>query len=250
MAQVVCRQLGHRRLGSYESQRRSRPFFQNRTLLTLDIHTTLCTCHAIDNTFESLVLDECRVFSVSPLTREDIPQASVVITRAFAMSPQYIPIDECRRYCVNLLEHDDSEGFMLVGTMRPGPDCVHQAQSYLPEGQQRRVVATVSLSFCDKTRESFLSLKPPDNEPYLCNIAVDPSFRRQGLAKHMLRCAEEYCTSQGHHRIYLHVRLGDEAARNLYLSCGYEEIQSDRYATNLYKVVLLVSSCLIPHLSM
>ena len=129
MVQTVCKPLGHRpssRCGSRALLHSGgvRPsYFQN------------IVCNAVENAFDPLVLDECSVFQVSPLTKENIPQASVVITRAFARSPQYIPIDECRRYCCNRLEQDESEGIMLVGTMSPGPDCPDSGQSYLPEGQ-------------------------------------------------------------------------------------------------------------------
>lgn len=200
----------------------------SRTLrIPYDLKST-CTCGASGNVKEPLVIDKCHVFTVSSLTREDIPQASVVITRAFASSPQYIPIAECQQYCKDMLEYNESEGVMLVGTMQPGPECAETMDVYLPQGRHNRVVATASLSFCTKSRENFLSLDPPENEPYLCNIAVDPSFRRKGLAKYMLMCAEEYCSSHGYHKIYLHVRLGDTAARSLYDSCGYQEIASDR----------------------
>ena len=231
--QTVCKPFGHR------SSSLSTPHALFRTNTLPKLYYTRISCHSVDNAFEPLVLDDCHVFQVCPLTKERISQASVVITRAFAMSPQYIPIDECRRYCDRLLEHDPSEGIMLVGTMSPGPQCPESERSYLPEGQQSRAVATVSLSFCNKTRENFLSLKPPDDEPYLCNMAVDPAFRRRGLATHMLKCAEEYCKSRGYRRMCLHVRLGDDAARDLYLSCGYEEIQSDRYV-HMHSMCLLV----------
>jgi GNAT superfamily N-acetyltransferase len=228
MVRTVCKPLGHRST----CHRGTRSVSRSTGLQ--NAHYTKPSCYALDNIFEPIVLDECHVFQVSPLSKESITQASVVITRAFAVSPQYIPIDECRNYCSRLLKHDESEGIMLVGSMSPGPDCPECEQSYLLEGQDSRAVATVSLSFCDKTRENFRSLKPPDDEPYLCNMAVDPAFRRRGLATHMLKCAEEYCKSKGYRRMCLHVRLGDEAARDLYLSCGYEEIQSDRYAAFVF----------------
>ena len=171
-------------------------------------------------------------FTVSKMVQEDVSAASVVITRAFASSPQYVPIDECKVYCLNMLQSEESEGIMLVGRCEP-LSASTEVPSWLPKGQSSRIVATASLSFCSKSRENFLSLKPPDEEAYLANIAVDPIFRRLGLAKHMLQCAEEYCKAQGKNSIYLHVRLGDEAARSLYDTNGYQEIAADSWLVKL-----------------
>lgn len=174
---------------------------------------------------------EC-TFTVSKMVQEDVSAASVVITRAFASSPQYIPIDECKVYCSNMLQSDESEGIMLVGRCMPHSAST-EIPSWVPKGQASRIVATASLSFCSKSRENFLSLKPPDDEAYLANIAVDPIFRRLGLAKHILRCAEEYCKAHGKNTIYLHVRLGDEAARSLYDTNGYHEVAADSWLVKL-----------------
>jgi hypothetical protein len=48
----------------------------------------------------------------------------------------------------------------------------------LPPGKESRLVGTVSLSFAASSREPFNSLAPPEDEPYLANMAVDPKFRR------------------------------------------------------------------------
>ena len=117
MVRTVCKPLGHRST----CHRGTRSVSRSTGLQ--NAHYTKPSCYALDNIFEPIVLDECHVFQVSPLSKESITQASVVITRAFAVSPQYIPIDECRNYCSRLLKHDESEGIMLVGSMSPGPDC-------------------------------------------------------------------------------------------------------------------------------
>lgn len=179
--------------------------------------------------FEPLEFED-KVFTVSEMSSTDISAASVVLTRAFAASPQYIPIQECKEYCKSMLDRMP-EGAMLVGKMQPlGGDT---SPSWLPEGHASRIVATASISFCSKSRENFLSLKPPDDDAYLCNIAVDTNFRRLGLAKHMLCCVERFSKSQGHRTIYLHVRLGDEAALSLYEQAGYRQVASDSWLVKL-----------------
>jgi GNAT superfamily N-acetyltransferase len=182
--------------------------------------------------------DPCKLFRVEPLTAETIGQASVVITRAFAASPQYIPINECKTYCNDMLAKDDAEGIIFVGSILPGPECVGGEAGFVdvPDADPARpprVVATASLSFCDTSRESFKSLKPPDDAPYLCNIAVDPAFRRKGIARRMLIHVEDYCREHGWSQVYLHVRLGDDAARSLYDTSGYVEVASDSWLVKL-----------------
>lgn len=186
--------------------------------------------------------DPCKQFSVKTLTDDTINQASVVITRAFAASPQYIPIDECKTYCKDMLSKDEAEGIIFVGAIAPGPDCQKEPEvvsqesttpTPLRKNSSNRVVATASVSFCNTSRENFKSLSPPNDAPYLCNIAVDPAFRRKGLARRMLAHVENYCREKGWKSIYLHVRLGDNVARSLYDSSGYEELAADSWLIKL-----------------
>jgi hypothetical protein len=44
-------------------------------------------------------------------------------------------------------------------------------------------VGTVSLSFSADSREAFDSLAPPQDQPYLANMAVDPKFRRYAVCE-------------------------------------------------------------------
>jgi ribosomal protein S18 acetylase RimI-like enzyme len=57
---------------------------------------------------------------------------------------------------------------------------------------------------------------------YISNLAVDPDYRRQGIAKKLL----EVCEAKAHHwgfpEIYLHVLDNNRAARQLYLNLGYQ----------------------------
>jgi hypothetical protein len=61
--------------------------------------------------------------------------------------------------------------------------------SLLPPGKDSRLVGTVSLSFPADSREAFDSLAPPQDLPYLANMAVDPKFRRYSEAVWELCCA-------------------------------------------------------------
>lgn len=171
---------------------------------------------------------------ITPLSQEDISAASVVLTRAFATSPQGIPIDECRSYCQSMVSMPP-KGVFLIARLYPFRDDTQQQTqvTWLRPGQESRVIATAAISFDPISRDSFLKLKPPDEDAYLCNIAVDPSFRRQSVARCMLSACEELSLERKFNKIYLHVRLGDDAARLLYESSGFIEIASDSWLVKL-----------------
>jgi ribosomal protein S18 acetylase RimI-like enzyme len=123
------------------------------------------------------------------------------------------------------------KGVFLVGRLQP---LENPTQTFfLPEGQTSRLIATASISFHPDSRETFQSLQPPDNDAYLCNIAVDPKFRRQGVARSVLNASESLAAKLGYPRFYLHVRLGDDAARSLYESSGYTVVDEDSFLVKL-----------------
>lgn len=123
------------------------------------------------------------------------------------------------------------KGVFLVGRLHP--DNPATAESWLPPGQTSRLVATASISFHPDSRDTFQTLQPPDADAYLCNIAVDPKFRRRGLARRMLAACEAMAADRGFGRFYLHVRLGDDAARALYETSGYREVDTDTWLLKL-----------------
>ena len=57
---------------------------------------------------------------------------------------------------------------------------------------------------------------------YIQTIEVDPAFRRRGIARELLRLAEESAYQARATYIWLHVDENNAAAIALYLSCGYE----------------------------
>lgn len=62
----------------------------------------------------------------------------------------------------------------------------------------------------------------PAKRAYLSNLAIAPSYRRQGAAGQLLQTAESIALSWGFHRIYLHVMANNAAAQALYSQAGYE----------------------------
>lgn len=162
---------------------------------------------------------------VRPVSQQDVKAATVLLTRAFATTG-YLPLDDAGQYCLDMLQ-SQPQGLLLVARLQS------QEPLWLPEGQDSRLVGTVALSFDRNTREEFPTLQPPDDAAYLSNMAVCPSFRRQGLARKLLSICEELCAARGLRRLYLHARLGDEPALQLYKSAAYQTKAQDSFLVKL-----------------
>jgi ribosomal protein S18 acetylase RimI-like enzyme len=65
--------------------------------------------------------------------------------------------------------------------------------------------------------------------PYLSNLAVNPEYRRQGIAQQLLSSCEQTAREWGLSEIYLHVLENNHAARQLYYQAGYrlEQVEWD-----------------------
>ena len=59
-------------------------------------------------------------------------------------------------------------------------------------------------------------------EAQICNIAVLPDFRRQGIATRLLKTVDEFSAIQGCERCELEVNVANTAAVEMYKKCGYE----------------------------
>lgn len=77
-----------------------------------------------------------------------------------------------------------------------------------------RVVGNLSLiPFLNQGRQSYL----------IANVAVDPKYRRQGIARALTEAAIEHVRNRGLGAVWLHVREDNVPAFNLYLSLGFVE---------------------------
>lgn len=68
--------------------------------------------------------------------------------------------------------------------------------------------------------------------PYLSNLAVRPSDRRQGVGVQLLLSCEQVVKDWGFHDIYLHVLENNYQARQLYFKLGYRLHQIDNSWSN------------------
>lgn len=158
--------------------------------------------------------------SVAPLSLDACGPAALLVARAFAGSAERQSLASVTEYTRHMLEALP-KAVLLVAQMIPSDP------SRLPEGRESRLVGAAGLSFHRDTREEFRTLQPPDAAVYLSNMAVDPSFRREGIARQMLVACEALCRDAGFGELMLHARVADEAALALYSSCGFQEVARD-----------------------
>ena len=81
---------------------------------------------------------------------------------------------------------------------------------------------------------------PP--RPYMCNLAVDRSWKRKGIAKALVRACESRALSSGKNNIHLKVREKNVAAVKMYGGMGYTVRESIQEQDNL---VLLMTKELV-----
>lgn len=91
------------------------------------------------------------------------------------------------------------------------------------------LVAMVSLQTSTDPQESIVgtvevTLRPEFNSQslYISNLAVSHSYRRQGVAKHLLLKCEQIALEWGYQSLSLHVLEDNYPAKKLYLSSGYQ----------------------------
>ncbi len=68
-----------------------------------------------------------------------------------------------------------------------------------------------------------LAPNPPADTLYVDALAVDPAFRRRGVARELLAHAERHAAAAGLHGVSLDTGLQNDAARALYEAAGYEQ---------------------------
>lgn len=75
-----------------------------------------------------------------------------------------------------------------------------------------------------ETLIGFAAVRAEDDVGYLSLIAVDPAFRRRGVASALLAAAEDWCRAAQLTRVLLEVRASNEGAQAFYAAHGYQTI--------------------------
>ena len=159
---------------------------------------------------------------VRPMSNEWIENSALLLTESFAESMGYLSVyrnfllNQIRQY---LKKHVllIPKTLILVGVLRDEEE----------ESQNEVLVGTVEVSFSPSTRSTQLTLNPPPDLPYLCNMAVEPSYRGQGYGSLLLDAAEDMVHETGYKSLFLHVRHIDAPALGLYRKSGFSEEGED-----------------------
>lgn len=79
--------------------------------------------------------------------------------------------------------------------------------------ERGRVVGNVSLTRLDRSSRHWM----------IGNVAVNPEYRRRGIARRLTQRAIWHCEAHGANRVSLEVRRGNVAAQALYESMGFQQ---------------------------
>ena len=114
------------------------------------------------------------------------------------------------------------------------------------------LVGTVEIS----CRPTYVWMLNQQRYLYLSNLAVDPRFRRQGVARQLLQACEQLALEWGFKDIYLHVMEDNAQARRLYSRAGFRLKSIEwSFSANLFgkpRRLLMhkpLSATLLPHSS-
>lgn len=99
-----------------------------------------------------------------------------------------------------------------------------------------------------------IPIQPPEGRGYLIvNVCVAESYRRQGIAKELLRSAISYARNFAASALYLQLRSGNPAVYQLYASNGFQSvtvrtdwIKEKTDAVDIARSARLRTSCAVP----
>lgn len=158
--------------------------------------------------------------TVRPINRDDTRAICVLLTRAFSGKPGAIVFSEAITFVEDIFTKYP-DGVVLAARLVP------KDPSMLPAGATSRLIGATTLSFAGSTRTRVSIPNAAKDFVYLSNMAVDPQFRRCGVAKALLVASEEVIRAIAAPRqVYLHVYNNDRAASQLYSSVGYKEVHT------------------------
>lgn len=146
-------------------------------------------------------------------------------TLAEILADSFHPRTGMMRWAYPLLRlgiYEDLRMRLRSGT--PHTAClVAVAQANTPNGTYEYLAGTIEMGL----KSSYHKLNRESQYPYISNLAVRRSFRRQGVAQKLLAACERTACDWGFQDIYLHVLENNHHARQLYFKTGYRSQKID-----------------------
>lgn len=103
--------------------------------------------------------------------------------------------------------------------------CFSRAWSLESIWEMFTMAGYVSLIACENgSIIGYIGIKAVLDEADITNVAVHPRWRRRGIGRELLTALLKEAAQKGVHRIFLEVRVSNEAARALYEQAGFQTI--------------------------
>ncbi len=161
--------------------------------------------------------------SIRPAIIDDINQLGEVLTLSFNNFNDltlwiypFVKLGVCEDLR-SRLKKDDPDHFCLVAVN----NIVFNSET------KTQILGTVELSF--RKNYNWQGIK---KYAYIANLAVNKSYRRQGIGSQLLTKCEEIAQNHGFNEIYLHVLANNKSGQELYLYQGYSvrQVETDLYS--------------------
>lgn len=118
-------------------------------------------------------------------------------------------------------EEGDDDAFAKDGEVKKNNDVATSSWSEEKASTHGPIVATVGVSFSEKSRRKFSSLAPPSDAAYMSDLTVFEGERGEGLGAAMLTAAEQFAKEMRSQHLYLHVATKKPGVVRLYKNAGY-----------------------------
>ncbi|KAL9179514.1 hypothetical protein ACHAXT_008804 [Thalassiosira profunda] len=170
-------------------------------------------------------LDESFSYYVREAQRSEINEIADVLMESFHSDSQPAFDSYVRRYKYNHLQmcfdaSDESDRGLFVA-------CAVPDSSASDEGEQIVGFCSVDGRAPDPScKLEFLTpstLAGTSPRPYLSDLGVSPSHRRQGIGEKLVRACEEWTHRRGHKTLYLKVEKKNAGGYGLYSALGYKK---------------------------
>lgn len=150
---------------------------------------------------------------IRPTQLEDLPSIAALLAESF------YPSGSLMGWLSLLFQmgiHQELRSRMLSAS--PNHVCLVAVQDVPGKSTNGHVAGTVEVGLPTQLPWQFSTSK----HPYISNLAVKPTYRRQGVAQHLLFACEQTVLEWGFQDLYLHVLENNQPAQQLYTKVGYQ----------------------------